>query len=126
MNTADKGRRYDQLLEQHKQIEREITNVPKIPLDTVLQDVNSVEYLPENQVRINELRGAQQQINIEVSKLFSQIGLVKLLRFYNWTNNTKPTLKNHIVKNPNILSSTRYLSINYSDESYNQTNIKRV
>tara|TARA_R110000803_G_scaffold38839_1_gene83867 strand:- start:5955 stop:6170 length:216 start_codon:yes stop_codon:yes gene_type:complete len=71
MNTADKGRRYDQLLEQHKQIEREITNVPKIPLDTVLQDVNSVEYLPENQVRINELRGAQQQINIEVSKLFS-------------------------------------------------------
>ena len=71
MNTADKGRRYDQLLEQHKQIEREITNVPKIPLETVLKDVNSVEYLPENQVRINELRGAQQQINIEVSKLFS-------------------------------------------------------
>ena len=71
MNTADKGRRYDQLLEQHKQVEREIANVPKIPLDTVLQDVNSVEYLPENQVRINELRGMQQQINIEVSKLFS-------------------------------------------------------
>ena len=70
MNTSDKGRRYDELLGQHKQIEREISNVPKIPLDTVLQDVNSVEYLPENQVRINELRLMQEQINTEVARLF--------------------------------------------------------
>jgi len=70
MNTFDKGKRYDELLEQHKQIERQISNIPKIPLDIVLQDVNSVEYSPENQVRINELRLIQEQINVEVSRLF--------------------------------------------------------
>jgi len=58
------------LLNQHKQVEVEIGNVPKIPLDTVLQDVNSVEYTPHNQVRINELRTIQEQINSEVARLF--------------------------------------------------------
>ena len=70
MNQEEKAKRYDWLLEQYKQVEREIKRVPKLPLEQTLQSLDSTEYTPQNQEIVNQLRNKQNQIDIEVKKLF--------------------------------------------------------
>jgi len=70
MNQQEKAKRYDWLLEQYKQVERQIKMVPKLPLEETLQSLDSKEYTPENQNKVNELRVKLTRIDIEVKKLF--------------------------------------------------------
>jgi len=70
MNQEQKGQRYSWLLEEHKRVERQIHNVPKRPLEETLQDLDSREYTPENQTKINQLNDQLKLINLEVKKLF--------------------------------------------------------
>ena len=54
MNQQEKAKRYDWLLEQYKQVERQIKMVPKLPLEETLQSLDSKEYTPENQNKVNK------------------------------------------------------------------------
>jgi hypothetical protein len=70
MNQAQKGERYNWLLEQYKIVEREINNVPKLPLEETLKDLNSREYSVQNQNKINQLKNQLSLIDEEVKRLF--------------------------------------------------------
>ena len=56
MNQEEKGQRYDWLLGQYRQIENQISMVPKLPLEETFQDVNSKEYTTENLNKVNHLK----------------------------------------------------------------------
>ena len=70
MNSEEKAKRYDWLLEQYKQVEREISRVPKLPLETTLQDVNNREYTLDNENKVNFLKQQLSKIDNEVKRLF--------------------------------------------------------
>lgn len=70
MNQAQKGERYNWLLEEHKKVERQILNVPRRPLEETLQDLDSREYSPQNQIIIDQLNHQIMLIDLEVKKLF--------------------------------------------------------
>jgi len=70
MNQEQKGQRYNWLLEEHKRVERQIHEVPKRPLEETLQDLDSREYTPQNQVTIDQLNHQIMLIDLEVKKLF--------------------------------------------------------
>ena len=70
MNQEEKGKRYDWLLTQYKQIERQINNIPKLPLEETLQSLDSREYTPQNQERVNQLKNQLRRIDEEVKRLF--------------------------------------------------------
>lgn len=70
MNQEEKGRRYDWLLGQHKQVENEIARVPKLPLEETFQSMDSSEYTPQNQELVNQLMNKIAKIDNEVRKLF--------------------------------------------------------
>ena len=70
MNNEEKGKRYDWLLEQYKQVERQINRVPKLPLEETLQSLDSSEYSPQNQETVNQLKMKLNQIDNEVKRLF--------------------------------------------------------
>jgi polyhydroxyalkanoate synthesis regulator phasin len=69
MNNEQKAQRYDWLLNQAQQIERQISRVPKLPLEETLQDLDSKEYSPENQTRVQSLQQQLERINDEVKVL---------------------------------------------------------
>ena len=66
MNNEQKAQRYDWLLNQAQQIERQISRVPKLPLEETLQDLDSKEYSPENQAQVQSLKQQLERINDEV------------------------------------------------------------
>ncbi len=70
MNQQQKAERYDWLLGQYKGIERQINQIPKLPLEETLADINSVEYTPQNQITVNQLKQKLRDIDMEVKKLF--------------------------------------------------------
>ena len=70
MNQEEKAQRYDWLLGEYRRVEKMINSIPKLPLEQTLQDVNSVEYSPENQKNVNNLNITLQKIDEEVKKLF--------------------------------------------------------
>tara|TARA_R110002020_G_scaffold107782_3_gene250159 strand:- start:1091 stop:1303 length:213 start_codon:yes stop_codon:yes gene_type:complete len=70
MNQEQKAQRYDWLLDQYKQIEREISRIPKLPLDETLQDLNSKEYSDANQIQVTNLTNKLRMIDEEVKRLF--------------------------------------------------------
>eukprot|EP01050_Picozoa_sp_SAG11_P000909 SAG11_NODE_33_length_22289_cov_12.857999_40_plen_71_part_00 len=70
MNQQEKGQRYNWLLEEHKRVERQIQEVPKLPLEETLQDLDSREYNPSNQAIIDQLNHQIHLIDLEVKKLF--------------------------------------------------------
>tara|TARA_R110000824_G_scaffold227009_1_gene414811 strand:+ start:808 stop:1029 length:222 start_codon:yes stop_codon:yes gene_type:complete len=69
MNNEQKGQRYDWLLNQAEQIERQISRVPKLPLEETLQDLDSKEYSPENQAQVQSLQQQIERINQEVKTM---------------------------------------------------------
>jgi len=71
MNQEEKGKRYDWLLSQYRQIENQINTVPKLPLEETLIDANSREYSQENLNKVNQLKGKLQRIDAEVKRLFT-------------------------------------------------------
>ena len=56
MNQEEKAKRYDWLLDQYKGIEMQIRRIPKLPMEETLQDLQSREYSPENQAKVNYLK----------------------------------------------------------------------
>tara|TARA_R110000744_G_scaffold260923_2_gene375807 strand:+ start:528 stop:740 length:213 start_codon:yes stop_codon:yes gene_type:complete len=70
MNQDEKAKRYDWLLNEYKKIESQINLIPRIPLEETLQDVNSREYTPENLIKVTNLKNMQQQIDLDVKRLF--------------------------------------------------------
>ena len=70
MNQEQEAQRYDWLLDQYKQIERDINSVPKLPLDETLQDLHSTEYNKVNLMKVNELKNKLRMIDEEVKRLF--------------------------------------------------------
>tara|TARA_R100000664_G_C2637804_1_gene64279 strand:- start:255 stop:467 length:213 start_codon:yes stop_codon:yes gene_type:complete len=70
MNQQEKAQRYDWLLNQYKTIERQISMVPKLPLEETLQDINSREYTSKNQEIVNQLQYQLRMIDEEVKRLF--------------------------------------------------------
>ena len=70
MNQEEKAERYDFLLAEYRRVETMINSIPKLPLEETLQDVNSVEYTPENQSKVNNLQMTLRRIDGEVKKLF--------------------------------------------------------
>ena len=70
MNGEEKAQKYDWLLTEYRRVENMINTIPKLPLEQTLQDVNSVEYTPENQQKVNNLKTTLQRIDAEVKKLF--------------------------------------------------------
>ena len=71
MNQEEKGKRYDWLLGQYRQIENQINMVPKLPLEETLADANSKEYTSENLNKVNNLKVQLQRIDAEVKRLFA-------------------------------------------------------
>ena len=69
MNNEQKAQRYDWLLNQAQQIERQINRVPKLPLEETLQDLDSKENSPENQAQVQSLKQQLERINDEVKVL---------------------------------------------------------
>ncbi len=70
MNQEEKGRRYDWLLNQYKLIERQINQIPKLPLEETLTDLQSREYAPQNQAKVNQLTRQLRMIDEGVKRLF--------------------------------------------------------
>ena len=70
MNSEEKAKRYDWLLEQYKQVENNIKRVPKLPLETTLHDVNNREYTLENEKKVLFLKQQLSRIDDEVKRLF--------------------------------------------------------
>lgn len=70
MNQEEKAKRYDWLLNEYKKVEKQIHLIPKLPLEQTLQDVNSLEYTPQNLTKVNNLKNHLQRIDLEVKRLF--------------------------------------------------------
>jgi len=70
MNQEEKAKRYDWLLNQYKEIERQINSIPKLPLEETLQSLESTEYSPENQLKVNKLKQTLARIDQDVKRLF--------------------------------------------------------
>jgi|TARA_R100001509_G_C4877381_1_gene218993 hypothetical protein len=70
MNQEEKAKRYDWLLDQYKGIEMQIRRIPKLPMEATLQDLESKEYSPENQAKVNYLKNQLTLIDAEVKRLF--------------------------------------------------------
>ena len=70
MNQQEKAQRYDWLLNEYKKVETKIHLIPKLPLEQTLQDVNSLEYTPQNLTKVNNLKNQLQRIDLEVKRLF--------------------------------------------------------
>lgn len=69
MNQEEKAKRYDWLLNHAQQIERQINRVTKLPLEETLQDLDSKEYSPDNQAKINSFKQQLERVNEEVKAL---------------------------------------------------------
>ena len=70
MNQEQKAQRYDWLLNEYKSIDNQFSLIPKLPLEQTLQDVNSVEYTPQNLTKVKNLQDKLQRIDFEVKQLF--------------------------------------------------------
>ena len=53
MDNEEKAKRYDWLTNQSNQIQNQINQIEKRPLEETLQDLNSVEYSVENQLKVD-------------------------------------------------------------------------
>ena len=73
MNNEQKAQRYDWLTNQVNQIQRQINEVEKRPLEETLQDVNSVEYSVENQAKVNQLNEQLRMIHEDLRVLMTGI-----------------------------------------------------
>ena len=73
MNNEQKAQRYDWLTNQASIIQRQIQEIPKLPLEETLQDLNSVEYSTENKLKIDQLNQQLRMINEDLRVLMTGI-----------------------------------------------------
>ena len=73
MNNEQKAQRYDWLTGQVNQIQRQIDEVEKRPLEETLQDLDSVEYSAENQAKVNQLNQKLRMIHEDLRVLMTGI-----------------------------------------------------
>ena len=73
MNNEQKAQRYDWLTSQVNQIQRQIDEVEKRPLEETLQDLDSVEYSAENQVKVDQLNQQLRMIHEDLRVLMTGI-----------------------------------------------------
>jgi len=73
MNNEQKAQRYDWLTGQVNQIQRQIDEVEKIPLEETLQDLDSVEYSAENQAKVNQLNEQLRMVHEDLRVLMTGI-----------------------------------------------------
>jgi len=73
MNNEQKAQRYDWLTGQVNQIQRQIDEVEKRPLEETLQDLDSVEYSVENQAKVNQLNEQLRMIHEDLRVLMTGI-----------------------------------------------------
>jgi prefoldin subunit 5 len=73
MNNEQKAQRYDWLTNQASRIQRQIQEIPKLPLEETLQDLNSVEYSAENQLKIDQLNEQLRMVNEDLRVLMTGI-----------------------------------------------------
>jgi aminoglycoside phosphotransferase len=73
MNNEQKAQRYDWLTGQVNQIQRQIDEVEKIPLEETLQDLDSVEYSVENQAKVNQLNEQLRMVHEDLRVLMTGI-----------------------------------------------------
>ena len=73
MNNEQKAQRYDWLTGKVNQIQRQINEVEKIPLEETLQDLDSVEYNDENQAKVNQLKEQLRMIHEDLRVLMTGI-----------------------------------------------------
>jgi len=73
MNNEQKAQRYDWLTNQVSRIQRQIREIPKLPLEETLQDLNSVEYSAENQLKIDQLNQQLHMVNEDLRVLMRGI-----------------------------------------------------
>lgn len=73
MNNEQKAQRYEWLTNQLSRIQRQIQEVPKLPIEQTLQDLNSVEYSDENQLKIDQLNEEIRMINEDLRVLMTAI-----------------------------------------------------
>tara|TARA_Y100000034_G_scaffold47100_1_gene57994 strand:- start:238 stop:459 length:222 start_codon:yes stop_codon:yes gene_type:complete len=71
MNNEQKAQRYDWLTNQISQIQRQIQQVPKLPLEETLQDLDSVEYSVENKLKVDQLNQKLRMINEDLRVLMT-------------------------------------------------------
>ena len=73
MNNEQKAQRYDWLTSQVNQVQRQINEVEKRPLEETLQDLDSVEYSAENQVKVDQLNQQLRTIHEDLRVLMTAI-----------------------------------------------------
>jgi hypothetical protein len=73
MNNEQKAQRYDWLTGQVNQIQRQIDEVEKRPLEETLQDLDSLEYSAENQAKVNQLKEQLRMIHEDLRVLMTGI-----------------------------------------------------
>lgn len=73
MNNEQKAQRYDWLTNQASIIQRQINEVEKRPLEETLQDLDSVEYSAENQLKVDQLNQQLRVINEDLRVLMTAI-----------------------------------------------------
>jgi len=73
MNNEQKAQRYEWLTNQASRIQRQIQEIPKLPLEETLQDLNSVEYSAENQLKIDQLNEQLRMVNEDLRVLMTGI-----------------------------------------------------
>jgi len=73
MNNEQKAQRYDWLTSQVNQVQRQINEVEKRPLEETLQDLDSVEYSTENQVKVDQLNQKLVNLHQELRVLMTGI-----------------------------------------------------
>jgi prefoldin subunit 5 len=73
MNNEQKAQRYEWLTNQASRIQRQIYEVEKRPLEETLQDLDSVEYSAENQVKVNQLNEQLRMIQEDLRVLMTGI-----------------------------------------------------
>ena len=71
MNNEQKAQRYDWLTTQVNQIQRQIDEVEKRPLEETLQDLDSVEYSVENQIKVDQLNQQLRMIHEDLRVLMT-------------------------------------------------------
>ena len=73
MNNEQKAQRYDWLTSQVNQVQRQINEVEKRPLEETLQDLDSVEYSTENQLKLDQLNQKLVNLHQELRVLMTAI-----------------------------------------------------
>ena len=73
MNNEQKAQRYEWLTNQASRIQRQIDEVEKRPLEETLQDLDSVEYSAENQVKVNQLKEKLRMVHEDLRVLMTGI-----------------------------------------------------